>query len=75
MCVSQLVFVTVCAYLGLVTNGSCLLAALALWIMIPVPLLAPNAIFIPMDRLIVVSHSLGWLVRLLITQLCASWLL
>jgi hypothetical protein len=75
MSISQLAFVMACAYLGLLTSHSCLLAALILWIMIPVPLLATNAIFIPMDRLIVVSHSIGWLVRLLITGLCASWLL
>ena len=35
-------------------------------------LLLTNAIFIPMDRRIVASHSLGWLARLLTTALCVS---
>jgi hypothetical protein len=43
--------------------------------MIPVPLLATNAVFIPMDRLITVSHALGWLARLVITAVFVSWLL
>ena len=72
---SSLVFVLCCAHLGLIRLASTLPAAAALWIMIPVPILAANAVFIPMDRLIVVSHSLGWLARLVITALCVSWLL
>lgn len=43
--------------------------------MVPVPLIAVNAIDIPMDRFIAVGHALGWLARLLITALCVSWLL
>lgn len=75
MAVSSFVFIIACAHLGLVTMTTSILAALAVWVMIPVPLLATNAIFIPMDRMIVVSHSLGWLARLIITALCATWLL
>jgi hypothetical protein len=40
--------------------------------MIPVPLLITNAVYIPMSRLIVVSHSLGWLARLLVTAICVA---
>jgi hypothetical protein len=72
MSLSSRVFILGCAHLGLVRLNSSLLAAVGLWIMIPVPLLATNAVFIPMDRLIVVSHSLGWLARLVITGLCVS---
>jgi hypothetical protein len=73
--VSSLVFILVCAYLGWVSAKSSLTAAVILWVMIPVPLLVTNAIFIPMDRLIVLSHSLGWLVRLVVTALIVAWLL
>jgi hypothetical protein len=75
MSVTSLVFIPACAHLGLVRLIPALLAAGALWIMIPVPLLVTNAIFIPMDRWMVVSHSLGWLARLITTALCVSWLL
>jgi hypothetical protein len=74
MSISSLVFILVCGRLGFVSSASTLLAALALWVMIPVPLLMTNAIFIPMHRSIVVSHSLGWLARLVITALCVSWI-
>jgi|HubBroStandDraft_4_1064222.scaffolds.fasta_scaffold50603_4 hypothetical protein len=74
MSISSLVFILVCGRLGFVSSASTLLAAVALWVMIPVPLLATNAIFIPMDRSIVVSHSFGWLARLVITALCVSWI-
>ncbi len=40
--------------------------------MIPVPLLMTNAVYIPMSRRIVVSHSLGWLARLLVTAVCVA---
>jgi len=75
LAVSSLVFILVCSGLGLVSTKSALLAAVTVWVMIPVPLIATNAIFIPMDRLIVVSHSLGWLARLLVTALFVSWFL
>ncbi len=73
MSVSSLIFIVVCAHLGLVSVASTLLAAVAVWLMVPVPLLASNAIFIPMDRWIVLSHSMGWLSRFMITALCISW--
>jgi hypothetical protein len=73
--VSSLVFILMCAHLGLVSGKSALLTAVTVWVMIPVPLLATNAIFIPADRLIVVSHSLGWLARLLVTALFVAWFL
>src|SRR5262245_38479504 len=70
MSISSLVFILVCAQLELLSVLSALLFAVAAWLMIPVPLLATNAVFIPMDRMIVLSHSLGWLARLAITALC-----
>ena len=73
--ISSLVFILACSHLGLIAFWSSLAAAAALWVMIPVPLLVTNAIYIPMDRLIVVSHSLGWLSRLMLTAMCISWIL
>jgi hypothetical protein len=75
LAVSTLVFILVCSYLGWVSAKSSLVAAVILWMMIPVPLLATNAVFIPMDRLITVSHALGWLARLVITAVFVSWVL
>jgi hypothetical protein len=75
MSVSLLVFILVCASQGWVSMRSSTLAAVTGWVMIPLPLIVTNAIYIPMDRWLVVSHTLGWLARLLITALLVSWLL
>jgi hypothetical protein len=75
MTVSSLVFILVCAHQGWVSARSSIPAAITLWVMIPLPLIAVNALYIPMDRRLVVSHSLGWLARLLITALLVSWIL
>jgi hypothetical protein len=75
MSVSSLIFIVACGHLGLVSLTASLVAAVTIWIMIPLPLLAVNAVFMSIDRMIVVSHSLGWLARLVITALCVTWLL
>ena len=75
MSVSSFVFIVACGHLGLVSLTASLLAAVTIWIMIPLPLLAVNAVFMNIDRMVVVSHSLGWLTRLVITALCVTWLL
>ena len=75
MSVSSFVFIVACGHLGLISPTAALLAAVTIWIMIPLPLLAVNAVFMNIDRMIVVSHSLGWLTRLVITALCVAWLL
>lgn len=49
--------------------------AVLLWLMIPVPLTITNALFIKLHPLIVVSHSLGWLAKLVVAALFAGWLL
>jgi hypothetical protein len=73
--VSTLVFILVCAHQGWVSAGTSIPAAIILWVMVPLPLIVVNAIYIPMDRWLVVSHSLGWLARLIITALLVSWFL
>ena len=45
------------------------------WLMVPVPLLITNALFIKMHPLTVVSHSLGWAAKLAVVALVSGWLL
>jgi hypothetical protein len=75
LAVSSLVFILTCSHLGMVSVKSALLTAGTVWVMVPLPLITTNAFFIPMDRLIVLSHSLGWLARLIVTALFVSWFL
>lgn len=49
--------------------------AALVWLMVPLPLTITNALFIKLHPLIVVSHSLGWLVKLAVAALAAGWLL
>jgi hypothetical protein len=45
------------------------------WLMIPIPLLVTNALWIKMHPLVVVSHALGWLAKLCVGALAAGWFL
>lgn len=49
--------------------------AVAVWMIGPVPIIATNALWLRLSPYIGVSHSLGWLVRLLVTAVVASYLL
>jgi hypothetical protein len=42
------------------------------WLMVPVPLLITNGLWIEMHPLIVFSHSLGWLAKLCVAALVAG---
>jgi len=70
--VSSLVFILVCSHQGWVSARDSITAAVTFWVMLPLPIIVANAVFIPMDRLIVVSHCLGWLARLVITAFFVS---
>src|ERR1700730_9543484 len=72
MSISSFVFILASAHQGWTSLSKAAVAALAAWVMIPVPLLITNAVYIPMSRLIVVSHWLGWLARLLVTAICVA---
>lgn len=50
------------------------LAALC-WLMVPVPLLVANSLFVKLHPLVVVAHSLGWLVKLCVAAIIAGWML
>ncbi|HJR10406.1 MAG TPA: DUF1761 domain-containing protein [Rhodanobacteraceae bacterium] len=43
------------------------------WLAIPVPLLVTNSLFIKLHPLVVASHCLGWLAKLLVCCLSASY--
>jgi hypothetical protein len=59
-------FVLLAARLGQLDNvGSAKLAAM-IWLIGPLPLLLGNHFFIRLDPLVTFSHSLGWLVKLLL---------
>lgn len=48
--------------------------AAAIWVMVPLPLLITNALFIKLHPLTVVAHALGWLVKLLVAAAAVGWL-
>ena len=65
--ITSVVFIIACSFFQIHTLIPAVIAALVIWVMVPLPLLLSYGVFIRMDRLIIVSHSLGWLARLLVT--------
>jgi hypothetical protein len=55
-------------------TGTLKLAGLC-WLIAPVPLLIVNALFIKLHPLVVVSHSIGWLAKLIVAAIAAGWFL
>jgi hypothetical protein len=49
--------------------------AAAVWLMGPLPLILTNAAFMKLHRVFVTSYAIGWLVKLLIVAVAASWFL
>jgi len=45
------------------------------WLMVAVPLIVSNALYIKFPAALVVSHSLGWLAKLMLVAVAAGWLL
>jgi hypothetical protein len=68
-------FLAVCGSFGIHSYGATLKLAGLMWLVVPLPLIITNALFMKIHPLIVVSHSLGWLAKLMIAALSASWLL
>src|ERR1700723_1480222 len=46
-----------------------------IWIIAPLPLTITNALFVKLHPLIVVSHSLGWLARLILAAIAVGFFL
>ena len=81
VCSTLLGFVTCSAFIGACVAvglhgypGALGLAGLC-WLAAPMPLLVTNALYIKIHPLVVCSHALGWLVRLVLAALAAGWLL
>ena len=74
--VSCAAFIYLCVWTGAlnVPRAELRMAAIA-WLAAPVPVILSNVVWIKMDPLIGLSHSLGWLARFVITGLVAVWLI
>ncbi len=68
------VFAILSAKLGLTALGASKLAV-AIWVIGPLPLILTNAAFMKLHRMFVVSYAIGWLVKLELAALAASWFL
>jgi len=69
------VFACLYSKLGLHTTSGALKLAAALWVMIPLPLIVTNALFIKLHPVVTVSHTAGWLVKLIVAGVVAAWFL
>jgi hypothetical protein len=69
------IFAGVIARLGLHATTSALKLAVAVWLIGPLPLVLTDAAFIKLHRVFVASYAVGWLVKLVIVALAASWFL
>lgn len=70
--VTCMAFVYVIAAFALPGLSHALTLTVGVWLAVPVPLLITNSIFIKLHPLVAVSHSLGWLAKLLVCTLAAS---
>jgi hypothetical protein len=43
--------------------------------MIPLPLIVTNALFIKLHPVVTLSHATGWLVKLIVAGMVSAWLL
>ena len=68
-------FMTACVVFGVHGYRASLELAGLCWLMVPLPLLVTNALFVKMHPLIVFAHSLGWLAKLGVAAVVASFLL
>jgi hypothetical protein len=53
-------------------RGALKLAAM-IWLVAPLPMLLANAMFIRIDRLVTVSHAIGWLAKLLLIAAATAY--
>jgi hypothetical protein len=73
--VSVAAFMAACVKFEIYGYGATLAFALLVWLMVPLPLIITNALFMKIHPLIVVSHSLGWVAKLVIAGVVAGWLI
>lgn len=68
-------FIGVCAMFGFTSVPQALALAFGIWVSVPLPLLATNGFFIKIHPYVTLSHAVGWLAKLFICALCASYFL
>lgn len=68
-------FVFTCVLFHVHGYGGTLKLAVLCWLMVPIPLLITNALFIKLHPFVVVSHSLGWLAKLAVAAIATALLL
>jgi hypothetical protein len=73
--VSCAAFIWLCRWTDALTLRSELHMAELVWVAGAVPIIFSNIVWIKMNPLLGVSHSLGWLARFVISALIGGWLL
>lgn len=68
-------FVTLAEMLGVVDLAGTVKLAVMIWLIAPLPILVTNAFFIKIDPLVTASHSVGWLVKLVLIAAATAALL
>ncbi len=63
------------AWTGRTSLGDSLLIALVIWLIAAAPAVIANGLFIKIDPMVVVSHSVGWLVKLALIAVATSVIL
>ena len=66
------VFAFACWWLHLHLLRATLTLAVAVWLMVPLPLTVANALFMKLTPAITVSHALSWLVKLALAAAAVS---
>ncbi len=70
------VFLYLCIWSGIILSYRATLhTSLLIWVAAAVPIIFSNIVWIKMDPLLGVSHSLGWLARFVVTGMIGNWLL
>ena len=64
-------FIHICQYLGLLGWHEAIAFALGCWLSVALPLIVTNGLFVKFHPLNSLANALGWLVRLLISAICA----
>jgi len=72
-CLTNVAFVVLCVSFGITGMRDAVLAAVLAWVAVPVPMLATNTLFLKLDTVLLVPHSLGWLVRLVVTGVVVAF--
>ena len=71
--VTAAIFTYVATRFKLRSVESLLRLAVAIWAMVPLPLILTNAAFMKWHRVFVASYAIGWLVKLTVLALAVGW--